>query len=41
MTVVEDVDVETFSTQAEEFFNENYEGATLELYTSIRESAGS
>ena len=40
MTVVEDVDVETFSTQAEEFFNENYDGATLELYQAIRESAG-
>jgi tripartite ATP-independent transporter DctP family solute receptor len=39
--VVEDVDVETFQAQAEEYFTANYDGATLELYNSIRELAGS
>ncbi|KHL19349.1 tripartite ATP-independent transporter DctP family solute receptor [Mumia flava] len=41
MTVVDDVDLDTFSEQAETFFNENYEGAQLELYQAIRESVGS
>ena len=39
--VVEDVDVDTFKAQAEEYFNANYKDATLELYKSIRELAGS
>lgn len=39
MEVVDDVDVETFSEQAEEYFLENYDGATLELYQQIREMA--
>jgi tripartite ATP-independent transporter DctP family solute receptor len=38
MEVVEDVDVETFRTQAEEFFMSSYEGEQLALYEAIRES---
>jgi tripartite ATP-independent transporter DctP family solute receptor len=41
MTVVEDVDLETFSSQAEEFFMSNYEGDQLALYEAIREGASS
>jgi len=40
MTVVEDVDLETFQAQAEEFFMSNYDGDQLALYEAIRESAG-
>lgn len=39
MTVVDDVDIDTFSEQAEEYFNENYDGDQLALYQAIRESA--
>ncbi|WP_370617404.1 DctP family TRAP transporter solute-binding subunit [Mumia sp. Pv 4-285] len=39
VTVVEDVDVDAFAQQAEDFFMENYEGDQLELYTSIRDMA--
>jgi TRAP-type transport system periplasmic protein len=41
MTVVEDVDIDTFSSQAEEFFMSNYEGEQLALYEAIREGASS
>jgi len=41
MTVVDDVDIDTFADQAEAFFLDNYEGDQLALYESIRESAGS
>ncbi len=41
MTVVEDVDLETFQTQAEDFFMSNYEGEQLALYEAIREGAAS
>ena len=41
MTVVEDVDLDTFQTQAEEFFMSNYEGEQLALYEAIREGAAS
>ena len=40
MTVVEDVDIETFESQAEEFFLSNYDGDQLALYEAMRESAG-
>lgn len=39
MEVVEDVDLETFQSQAEEFFMSNYEGDQLALYQAIREGA--
>ena len=39
MTVVEDVDLDTFRSQAEEFFMSNYEGEQLALYEAIREGA--
>lgn len=41
MTVVDDVDVDAFKERAEEYFLDNYDGATLELYQSIRELADS
>jgi tripartite ATP-independent transporter DctP family solute receptor len=41
MTVVEDVDLDTFQTQAEDFFMSNYEGDQLALYEAIREGAAS
>lgn len=41
MTVIEDVDLDTFSSQAEEFFMSNYEGDQLALYEAIREGASS
>lgn len=41
MTVVEDVDVDTFRSQAEEFFLSSYEGDQLALYEAIRAGAGS
>lgn len=41
MTVVEDVDIDTFSSQAEEFFMSEYEGEQLALYEAIREGASS
>jgi tripartite ATP-independent transporter DctP family solute receptor len=40
MTVVDDVDLETFREKSEEFFNTNYTGDQLALYQAIRESAG-
>ena len=39
MTVVEDVDVETFQAQAEDYFMSNYDGDQLALYEAIREGA--
>ena len=37
--VVDDVDVDAFQQQAEEYFSENYTGESLEAYEAIRESA--
>lgn len=39
MTVVEDVDLDTFRSQAEDFFMANYEDEQLALYEAIREGA--
>ena len=39
MTVVDDVDLETFQQQAEDYFLEEYDGDQLALYEAIRESA--
>jgi TRAP-type C4-dicarboxylate transport system substrate-binding protein len=39
MTVVDDVDRDQFSQQAEAFFLENLEGSKLELYQAIRDLA--
>jgi len=41
-TVIErdEIDIDAFVEQAEEFFTEHYSGDTLEAYKSIRESAG-
>lgn len=39
MTVVEDVDLDTFQSQAEDFFMSEYEGDQLALYEAIREGA--
>jgi TRAP-type transport system periplasmic protein len=38
--VVDDVDVDAFREQAEEYFLENYTGEQLAVYEAIRESAG-
>ena len=38
---VDDVDLDTFRSQAEEFFMSNYEGDQLALYEAIREGASS
>lgn len=40
MEVVDDVDVATFRSQAVEYFQENLEGDTLELYQTIQDSIG-
>ena len=37
--IIDDVDVETFREQAEEYFLENYTGEQLEVYEAIRGSA--
>jgi tripartite ATP-independent transporter DctP family solute receptor len=37
--VVEDVDVDAFQQQAEEYFTENYSGEQLEVYEAIRNAA--
>jgi tripartite ATP-independent transporter DctP family solute receptor len=37
--VVDDVDVDAFQTQAEEYFTENYSGEQLEVYEAIRNAA--
>lgn len=39
MTVVDDVDLETFQEQAETYFLDNYDGDQLALYEAIREGA--
>ena len=41
MTVVEDVDLDTFQSQAEEFFMSNYKDDQLALYEAIRAGASS
>lgn len=41
MTVVEDVDLDTFQSQAEEFFNSQYKDDQLALYEAIRAGASS
>ena len=38
--IVDDVDVDAFRSQAEEYFTENYSGESLEVYEAIRGSAG-
>ncbi|MFI7742822.1 DctP family TRAP transporter solute-binding subunit [Kocuria rhizosphaericola] len=38
--VIEDVDVEAFRTQAQDYFLNNLDGEQLELYQDIRDSAG-
>ena len=38
--IVDDVDVDAFRQQAEEYFTENYDGESLEVYEAIRGSAG-
>jgi TRAP-type C4-dicarboxylate transport system substrate-binding protein len=38
--VVDDVDVDAFREQVEEYFLENYTGEQLAVYEAIRESAG-
>ena len=40
MKIVDDVDVDAFRSQAEEYFTENYTGESLEVYEAIRGSAG-
>jgi TRAP-type transport system periplasmic protein len=40
LQVVDDVDVDAFQEQAEEYFQENYTGEQLEAYEAIRNSAG-
>lgn len=39
MTVVDDVDLDTFQQQAEDYFLENYDGDQLALYEAIRDDA--
>ncbi|WP_104526295.1 DctP family TRAP transporter solute-binding subunit [Blastococcus atacamensis] len=39
MEVVDDVDVDAFQSQAEEYFTENYSGEQLEVYEAIRNAA--
>ncbi|GGK60144.1 DctP family TRAP transporter solute-binding subunit [Ornithinimicrobium pekingense] len=40
MEIVEDVDVDAFRTRAQEYFEQNLEGDTLELYQTIQSSIG-
>ncbi len=40
MEIVEDVDVEAFRTRAQDYFEQNLEGDTLELYQTIQSSIG-
>jgi tripartite ATP-independent transporter DctP family solute receptor len=37
--IVDDVDVDAFQSQAEDYFTENYSGEQLEIYEAIRDSA--
>ena len=39
LEIVDDVDVDAFQQQAEEYFTENYTGEQLEVYEAIRNSA--